>query len=124
MTDSILITTKNALGLSADYEAFDSDVIMHINSVFFKINQLGVGPDEGFSIEGVEEKWSDYIASSKELHAVKTYMYLSVRLMFDPPTTSFAITAMENQIKEFEWRLNAHREEVYHPWVDPATEED
>lgn len=124
MTNSILTTTKKALGLGEDYTPFDPDIVLHINAVFFKLQQLGVGPDDGFSIEDKEPAWSDYISDSTSVHAVKTYMYLSVRLLFDPPTTSFAIKAMEDQIANFEWRLNVGREEELHPWVDPSTTEE
>lgn len=121
MTNSILTTTKKALGLAEEYEAFDSDIVMHINSVLFKLNQIGIGPIEGFSIIDKSATWGDFVDDDANLHAVKTFVYLSVRLLFDPPATSFAIAAMENQIKEFEWRLNTHREGVLHPWIDPAT---
>ena len=116
MSDSILEGTKKALGLEADYTPFDLDITMHINSVFLTLQQLGVGPTEGFSISGSEEKWEAFIGNNKNLNAVKTYMYLRVRLLFDPPTTSFAIESMANQVKEMEWRLNGQMEVS---WVPP-----
>lgn len=117
MSDSILVSTKKILGLDASYTAFDVDIIMHINSVFGTLNQLGIGPINGFMIEDDTALWRTFIGSDLNLNAVKTYVYLRVRLLFDPPATSFHITAMENQIKELEWRLNVYRET--RDWVDP-----
>jgi len=120
MTDSILDSTKKNIGLDADYTAFDPDVIMHINSVFFTLNQLGIGPEAGFAIEDSAAVWSDFLGSDPRLNAVKTYVTLRVRLLFDPPATSFTIESMERQIEELEWRLNVYREET--AWVDPTME--
>lgn len=103
--ESILNSIKKVLGLDADYDVFDSDIVMHINSVFFTLTQLGVGPSEGYIISGQDEVWSEYV-NDKRLNAVKSYMYLRVRLLFDPPATSFAIESIKNQIQEYEWRLN------------------
>lgn len=123
MADSILNSIKKPLGLDPEYTAFDTDVIMHINSVFFSLSQLGIGPAGGFSIDDNVATWDEYLGIElTNLHAVKTYMYLRVRLLFDPPATSFAIAAMEKQITEFEWRLNAHREGVVYPWIDRSSE--
>lgn len=108
---SILNTTKKALGLDPGYDAFDSDVLLHINGVFFTLNQLGVGPVEGFSIDDPSATWSDYLGNDdKNLAVVKSYMYLRVKLLFDPPTTSFAIDSLKKQAEELEWRLNVHIE--------------
>lgn len=118
MTDgSILKETKHVLGLGADYTPFDQDVILHINSIFGVLHQLGVGPEEPFYIQDDSIKWSAFIQGSNQINMVKTYMYLRVRLLFDPPTTSFAIKAMEDQIREFEYRLNTVGEET--KWQDP-----
>ena len=114
MSNSILESTKKNLGIAADYTAFDQDIILHINSVFSTLNQLGLGPPSGFFIVDNTTLWSDYLGTNANLNSVKTYMYLKVRLLFDPPTTSYLITALENQVKEFEWRLNVA--------VDPQTE--
>lgn len=84
---------------------FDQDLIIHINSVFTIVNQLGVGPEEAFFITGEEETWNDFFADSKVIHLVKSYMYLKTKLVFDPPTTGVLHEAMERQIQEFEWRL-------------------
>lgn len=117
METSILLSTKKILGLAPDYTAFDLDIITFINLAFSTLNQLGVGPVEGFQIEDESSKWEDYGLPLIELNAVKTYVYLRVRMMFDPPTTSFAINALNEQIQEHEWRLNVFREA--HDWVDP-----
>lgn len=117
MEDSILITTKKVLGLDQAYEVFDMDVIMHINSALATLNQLGIGPVDGFQIEDDTATWTDFIDVNTKFNPVKTYVYLRVRLLFDPPTTSYLIEALNNQVKELEWRLNVEREEE--TWVDP-----
>jgi hypothetical protein len=114
---SILTSTKMALGLAEDYTAFDPQIIMYINSVFSTLNQLGVGPDVGFMIEDKDATWSSFLGSDPRLNHIKTYVYLRVRLLFDPPTTGFTTTAIEKQITELEWRLNVQREDT--EWVDP-----
>jgi hypothetical protein len=111
MENSILLSTKKILGVSEDYTAFDLDIITHINAAFSTINQLGVGPSEGFSIQGEAETWLDLELPIPQLSLIRTYVFLRVRLLFDPPGTSFLINAMNDQIKELEWRLNALREE-------------
>jgi hypothetical protein len=117
METSILTSTKKVLGLSESYTAFDLDIIIHINSTFSVLTQLGVGPSTGFSIEDDTTEWEDFIETNTELYnMVKTYMCLKVRLLFDPPATSFAINAFENQIREYEWRMTALQEFV--PWEE------
>lgn len=110
MTDSILDSTKKALQLGAEYDPFDPDIIMHINTVFSTLTQLGIGPDEGFMIESDFETWDTILGGDIRLNFVKTYVYLRVRLLFDPPSTSYHINAITEQIKEFEWRISEHRE--------------
>lgn len=110
MTDSILNTTKKALNLDADYTEFDQDVIMYINGVFSTLTQLGIGPEMGFHIDDEDEVWSTFLGGDDRLNGVKNYMYLKVRMLFDPPTTSYHLTAMEKQIEEHEVRLNLTRE--------------
>lgn len=110
MQSSILTTIKKMLGIDSSYEHFDTDIIININSVLMTLQQLGVGPEDGFSIEGSSEKWSDFIEQRKDLEAIKTYIYLKVKLLFDPPTNSFSIDSYERQAKEFEWRLNVRAE--------------
>lgn len=111
MTKSILDTTKKALGISLDYEQFDMDIIMHINSVFSTLNQLGVGPTEAFSITDNSDVWSDFIGNNKSIESVKSYIWVKVKLAFDPPTTSFGIDAFQKMAEELEWRLNVQIEE-------------
>lgn len=109
---SILNDTKKVLGLDQAYTAFDLDVTTHINAAFSVLNQLGVGPDEGFFIASDEEDWAAFGVPSNQLNMVKTYIYLKVRFLFDPPPTSYAVDAMDRQIKEFEWRINLFREDA------------
>ena len=95
------------LGIQEEEVGFDQDVITHINTAFLILNQLGVGPEKAFRINDERDTWSDFIGDSDDLESVKTLIYLRVRLLFDPPTNSFTIDAMERSIKELEWRLNA-----------------
>lgn len=118
MDESILQSVKKTLNLPADYDAFDQDVIIHINSVFSTLNQLGVGPSDGFMIEDEGKSWSQFIGADPRLNHVKTYVYLRVRLLFDPPSTGFHVAAMKEQIQELEWRLNVQREDTQ--WTDPT----
>lgn len=106
--ESILTSIKKLLGISEEYEHFDSDIIMHINSVFSVLTQLGVGPSEGFSITDKYATWDDYLKDDPALSFVKTYIYLKVRLMFDTATMSSTVSdAINRQINELEWRINA-----------------
>lgn len=124
MYESILITIKKMLGLDANYDPFDLDIIVHINSVFLSLNQIGVGPKTVYSINGVEETWKDFLGDQiLEFQAVKTYIYLKVRLLFDPPSSGVLHEAMERLIKETEWRLNVQYEDRKEGDVDdPGSE--
>lgn len=124
MEDSVLITTKKILGIEADYTAFDLDIIVHINSAFTTLNDLGVGPFDGFAIEDDQAKWADLGLSKVATNQVKSYIYLKTRMAFDPPATSFHIEAMNKQITEHEWRLSARREGELHPFEEEAPEEE
>lgn len=104
--DSILTSIKKLLGIAEDYTNFDMDIIIHINSVFSILTQLGVGPSEGFSISDKRDTWYDFIGDSTKIELVKTYIYLKVRLVFDPPQSSSVIDAINRTISELEWRLN------------------
>ena len=104
--ESILTSIKKLLGIAEDYEHFDSDIIIHINSVFSILTQIGVGSDIGFSISDKTATWSDFISDSTNLEMVKTYVYLKVKLLFDPPLNSSVTNSMEKTISELEWRLN------------------
>ena len=113
--NSILTSVKKAMGIAPEYTHFDPDIIMHINSVFLTLEQLGVGPREGFAIEDEQDEWSDFIGNNKLLNAVKSWTYLKVRLLFDPPQSSAAVESINRMIKEFEWRINVT--------VDPGEED-
>lgn len=117
MENSILTSTKKILGLAEDYTAFDLDVITHINTAFSTLTQLGIGPAEGFMIEDETAIWTDFIIGDIQFNNVRSYVFLRVRQLFDPPATSYLITAVNEQVKELEWRMNVHREET--GWVDP-----
>ena len=104
--DSILTSIKKLLGITKEYQHFDDDLIMHINSVFLVLTQLGVGPSEGFFIEDDSAEWSDFLEDPTKLQMVKSYMFLKVKLLFDPPLSSAVIEANNRLISEFEWRLN------------------
>lgn len=104
--DSILTSIKKLLGISEDYTHFDSDLIMHINSVFTILTQLGVGPATGFRIEDDSSTWSDFVDNGLYMDAVKSYVHLKVKLLFDPPTSSAVMEACKQSISELEWRLN------------------
>ena len=110
MNDSILTSIKKLLGITEAYEHFDQDIIIHINSVFMILNQLGVGPSNGFSITDKTAVWSDFISEGANLESVKSYIYLKVRLLFDPPTTSAVMESMNRMISELEFRLNISAE--------------
>ncbi len=110
MSDSILISTKKALDVPENYDVFDQNIIMHINSVFSTLSQLGIGPDEGFEIADNTSMWSHFLAGNAKFNFVKTFMYLRVRMLFDPPATSFLQDAMKEQIKELEYRIVTEQE--------------
>lgn len=117
METSILKSTKKILGVAEDYDAFDLDIITHINAAFSTLTQLGVGPAV-FQIEDDTLKWEEYIPDDDVLkNLVKTYVWLKVRMLFDPPTTSYLIGAAEKQLEQYEWRINTHREGL--EWIDP-----
>jgi hypothetical protein len=105
--ESILTSIKKLLGITEDYTHFDPDIIMHINSIFVVLNQIGVGPEEGFRIEDKTSTWNDFLGNSIQLESVKTYVYLRVRLLFDSTTlSSTVIESMKQTISELEWRLS------------------
>lgn len=106
--DSILISIKKLLGISKDCTDFDTDIIIHINTTFMILNQLGVG-EEGFQIEDNSATWDEFV-NLEQLSAVKSYVHLKVKLLFDPPTNSFLVDAINESIKELEWRLNVKAE--------------
>ena len=110
MPESILTSIKKLLGITEEYAHFDADIIMHINTAFMILSQLGVGPQEGFSISDASAVWSDFLPDGSNLELVKSYMYLKVRLLFDPPQSSAVMDAINRSIGEFEFRLNVEAE--------------
>jgi hypothetical protein len=106
ITDSILTSVKKMLGIAEEYEHFDADLLMHINSVFSILRQLGVGPADGFMIEDKSSIWSDFISDESKYMLAKSYMFLKVKLLFDPPLSSAVLECYKTQISEYEWRLN------------------
>lgn len=112
MEESILTSVKNLLGITEDCTDFDVQIIVHINSVFMALTQLGVGPSDGFIIEDDMAVWEDYIPDRTKFQAVKSYIGLRVRLLFDPPTSSAVMEAYKSQIAEYEFRLNLDAESV------------
>ena len=108
--DGILDSIKKMLGIESDDLAFDTDIILSINAVFMTLMQIGVGPAEGYSITGATETWSQFLGTATNLEAVKAYTYLKVRLLFDPPTSSFVLESANRQASEIEWRLNVQSE--------------
>lgn len=110
--ESILHEVKQILGQEWDDTTYDLDIKTHINSTFFDLQQIGVGPKAGFEISDANAKWDSYLGGNKNLNAVKSYIYLRVRLLFDPPQNSFLVSSLQQQIDKMEWRLMVE--------VDPA----
>lgn len=110
--DSILTSIKKMLGIGEEYDHFDPDIIMHINSVLAILTQLGVGPENGFSITDKSATWDKFIPDSPKLGFVKSYMHLKVRLLFDPPLGSAVIEAIQRQISELEWRIQVEADPI------------
>ena len=106
-SDSILNSIKKLIGLDQDYTEFDTDLIIHINSVFLDLEQLGAGSQDGFFIEGSTETWEDFLPDDPlVLNSIKSYMYLKVKKLFDTPTSSSAMDSLNSLIDRFEWRIN------------------
>lgn len=107
MEESILLSVKKMLGITSDYTHFDTDIIMHINSVLMILTQMGVGPASGFFITGEDETWNEYIPEAdNDFEAIRSYIYLKVKLLFDPPVGSVVMECHKQLINELEWRLN------------------
>ena len=108
--ESILTSIKKLLGITEEDTNFDADIIMHINTVFMILNQLGVGPEKCFTIEDDVATWSDFIPRGSDIEMIKSYMFMKVKLMFDPPASSTVMQSMNQAISELEWRLNTDAE--------------
>ena len=120
--ESILTSIKKLLGLEEDYIQFDTDITFHINTVLMALTQLGIGPEAGFLIIDKAQTWADFLESQTDslgmptkVEAVKTYIHLKVRLIFDPPANAFVLESMDRQITELEWRLTVQVEKYMPP---------
>ena len=116
--ESILTSIKKLLGIAEEYTHFDTDIIMHINSVFNILTQIGVGPSEGFSITDSYAKWTDFLPEDARLELVKSYVYLKVSLIFDPPDRSSVMEARKSLINELEFRISV----TVDPYEEPGSE--
>lgn len=104
---SILDDIKKLLGIESSFTHFDTDILIHINSVFDTLFQLGVGPkEEAFHVVSRDVMWSEFLGDKKTIDSVKTYIYLKVKLLFDPPMSSVVMESYKQLIQEYEWRLN------------------
>ena len=116
MEESILKTIKQLIGCPDDFEQFDLDLIVHINSAFATLTQLGVGPKEGYRITGADNEWSEFEDDIQKLSLIKDYVYIKTRLLFDPPISGSLMDSLKEQLKEMEWRL--------YMLYDPISEDD
>lgn len=108
--ESILTSIKKIIGITEEYDQFDTDIIMHINSVFMTLSQLGVGDNKGFFITSKDNKWNEFLEEGLLLNHIKTYIYLKVKLLFDPPSNTNTLESTTRMIKECEWRINTQAE--------------
>lgn len=118
VTESILDSEKKLLGLDSSYDVFDDDLIIHINSIFGTLHQLGIGPAKQIVISDNTSTWSEYTTDETEVYEVRTYIYLRLRLLFDPPSNSFVYSGIQEQAKELEWRLNVKADEIRRTGMD------
>lgn len=109
--ESILTSVKKLLGIAEEYTQFDADIIMHINTVFMTLCQMGVGPSTPFQITGSSELWNNFSDDVETMNAVKTYVYMKVRLIFDPPQSGTLMESLKQLIDEYEWRLNVLKDD-------------
>ena len=116
MEESILKTIKQLIGCPNDFEQFDLDLIVHINSAFATLTHLGVGPKEGYRITGADNAWSEFEDDAQKLSLIKDYVYIKTRLLFDPPISGSLMDSLKEQLKEMEWRL--------YMLYDPISEDD
>lgn len=108
--DSILLTIKKALGVDSEFDEFNEDIKMGINTAFFNLHQLGVGTETIFSITGIDENWDDFLVTATDLEPIKSYILLKTRISFDPPSSSFVLESINKQISEIEWRLMVYKD--------------
>lgn len=119
---SIVESIKEALGLAKDYNPFDPELIMHINSVLGDLHQLGVGPEPGFEVTGPDETWNHFLGGDKRLNMVKSYVYLSVRMLWDPPSVGYVLTSIEKKLEKMEWRITTAQDDITYPLPPDSTE--
>lgn len=105
MEESILNSIKDLLGPDSGYDVFDNEILIHINMALSVLTQHGVGPSEGFIVKDEDATWQDFLGDSKDLEMAKTYVYMKVKMAFDPPTSSFMLTSLKEACQEYEWRL-------------------
>ncbi len=117
--ESILTSIKKLLGIAEEYTHFDADLIMHINSVLSILTQIGVGPTEGFSIKDKSSVWGDFVPENSKWELIKSYTYMKVKLLFDPPLSSSVIESMNRIISELEWRIQVAADSI----IDKREEE-
>ena len=122
MTDSIFESVKKVLGLLGDDSSFDEDILLHINSVVSTLRQLGLSIPADFYVRDDVQTWQDLLGEFRDLDLVKSYMTMKVRLMFDPPSSSFGLKSMEEMAKEYEWRINVLTDQPYSVPVPPSPE--
>jgi len=120
-TESVLDSTKKLLGMDPEFTAFDVDVMTHTNTAFGILRQLGVGPTEPFIVTDSTATWGDFSPDIDRLQGVKSYVYTFVRIVFDPPATSFGLTAVKEVRQEMEWRLNVEGEDINKPSPPPGS---
>ena len=122
MADSIFNSVKKVVGLLGDDSSFDEDILLHINSVVSTLRQLGLSIPADFYVRDDVQTWSDLLGEFRDLDLVKSYMTMKVRLMFDPPSSSFGLKSMEEMVKEYEWRINVLTDQPYSVPVLPSPE--
>lgn len=104
--ESILGSIKKLLGIDPTYTQFDDEIIMHINSAIMVLSQVGLTEADNYAISGAEDTWANFIGARKDIEAIKVYIYMKTKLVFDPPQTGYLVEAMKKQVEELEWRLN------------------
>ena len=122
MTDSIFESVKKVVGLLGDDDSFDEDILLHINTVVSTLRQLGLSIPADFYVRDDVQTWRDLLGEFRDLDLVKSYMTMKVRLMFDPPSSSFGLKSMEEMAKEYEWRINVLTDQPYSVPVLPSPE--
>ena len=122
MANSIFNSVKKVVGLLGDDGSFDEDILLHINSVVSTLRQLGLSIPADFYVRDDVQTWQDLLGEFRDLDLVKSYMTMKVRLMFDPPSSSFGLKSMEEMVKEYEWRINVLTDQPYSVPVLPSPE--